>query len=87
MLNHPWIVYAVALLNVRIDKARNAPTRGASAVEWVIITAIIAGVALGLATLIRTLVQDKQTEISDQFGGGGGGGGDGGGGDGGGGEP
>ncbi|MFJ2031540.1 Flp family type IVb pilin [Streptosporangium sp. NPDC087985] len=72
MLSHPWIVYTTALLNVRIDKARNAPTRGASAVEWVIITAIIAGVALGLATLIKTLVEGKQNEISTQFGGGGG---------------
>jgi Flp pilus assembly pilin Flp len=78
MLSHPWIVYTVAFLNVRIEKARNAPTRGASAVEWVIITAIIAGVALGLATLIKTLVEGKQTEINNQFGGGGGGGGDGG---------
>ncbi|MFD0890137.1 hypothetical protein ACFQ08_36810, partial [Streptosporangium algeriense] len=81
MLNHPWIVYATTLLNVRIDRARNAPSRGASAVEWVIITAIIAGVALGLATLIRSLVQGRQGEISDLFGNGGTGGGtDGGGG-------
>ncbi|MFI6451621.1 hypothetical protein ACIBF6_08690 [Streptosporangium amethystogenes] len=64
-----------AVLSVRITRARNAPTRGASAVEWVIITAIIAGVALGLATLIKTLVEGKQAEISSQFGGGGGGGG------------
>ncbi|GAA4205604.1 hypothetical protein GCM10022252_66420 [Streptosporangium oxazolinicum] len=78
MLSHPWIVYAVAVLSVRIEKARSAPTRGASAVEWVIITAIIAGVALGLATLIKTLVEGKQAEISNQFGGGGGGGGGGG---------
>ncbi|GAA2993463.1 MULTISPECIES: hypothetical protein [Streptosporangium] len=75
MLNHPWVVYATVVLRVRIDRARNAPTRGASAVEWVIITAIIAGVALGLATLIKTLVEGKQAEISNQFGGGGGGGG------------
>ncbi|WP_326820091.1 hypothetical protein OHA77_14470 [Streptosporangium sp. NBC_01639] len=74
MLSHPWIVYTTAFLSVRIDKARNAPSRGASAVEWVIITAIIAGVALGLATLIKTLVEGKQNEISSQFGGGGGGG-------------
>jgi len=75
MLSHPWIVYVTAVLSVRIEKARNAPTRGASAVEWVIITAIIAGVALGLATLIKSLVEGKQAEISNQFGGGGGGGG------------
>ncbi|ACZ84307.1 Flp family type IVb pilin [Streptosporangium roseum] len=86
MLNHPWIVYTTAFLSVRIDRARNAPTRGASAVEWVIITAIIAGVALGLATLIQTLVTQKQDDISTQFGNSGGGGG-GGGGDQGGGEP
>ncbi|MFF0244469.1 hypothetical protein ACWEU6_09735 [Streptosporangium sandarakinum] len=76
--NHPWIVYTAAFLSTRIERARNAPTRGASAVEWVIITAIIAGVALGLATLIKTLVEGKQAEISNQFGGGGGGGGGGG---------
>ncbi|GAA3132036.1 hypothetical protein [Streptosporangium carneum] len=78
MLSHPWIVYATTFLSVRIDRARNAPTKGASAVEWVIITAIIAGVALGLATLIKSLVEGRQAEISDQFGNGGGGGGGGG---------
>ncbi|WP_245656575.1 hypothetical protein [Microtetraspora fusca] len=44
-----------------------APTRGASAVEWVIITAIIAGVALGLATLIKTLVEQKQVDIQSSL--------------------
>jgi Flp pilus assembly pilin Flp len=75
-MNHPWIVYAVALLHVRVHRARTAPSRGASAVEWVIITAIVAGVALGLATLIRQLVESKQAEIGESFGGGGGDGGD-----------
>jgi len=76
MRHHPWIVYLTAYLGVRIHRARTAPTRGASAVEWVIITAIIAGVALGLATLIRTLVQNQQAQIEQSFGGGGGGGDD-----------
>ncbi|WP_214106726.1 hypothetical protein [Acrocarpospora catenulata] len=64
--------YLIALLQVRIHQARTAPTRGASAVEWVIITAIIAGVALGLATLIKGLVEGKSAEIGSTFGGGGG---------------
>ncbi|GAA3831252.1 hypothetical protein GCM10022226_60320 [Sphaerisporangium flaviroseum] len=72
MLTPPWLTYLVAVLHVRIDRARTAPSRGASAVEWVIITAIIAGVALGLATLIKTLVTQKQAEIQSNFGGGGG---------------
>ena len=63
--------YLIALLQVRIHQARTAPTRGASAVEWVIITAIIAGVALGLATLIKGLVEGKSAEIGSTFGGGG----------------
>lgn len=70
-MNHPWIIYLVAFLSVRIHRARTAPSRGASAVEWVIITAIIAGVALGLATLIRQLVTEKQSDIEGSFGGGG----------------
>ncbi|MFG1698288.1 hypothetical protein [Nonomuraea sp. NPDC049309] len=76
MRDHPWIVYLTAYLGVRVHRARTAPTRGASAVEWVIITAIIAGVALGLAALIRTLVQNQQAQIEQSFGGGGGGGDD-----------
>lgn len=74
-MNHPWIVYLTAYLGVRLHRARTAPSRGASAVEWVIITAIIAGVALGLATLIKTLVEQKQTDLQNSFGGGGSGGG------------
>lgn len=69
-MNHPWIIYLRACLAVRIQRARKAPTRGASAVEWVIITAIIAGVALGLATLIKTVVEQKQGEIQQTLGGG-----------------
>jgi Flp pilus assembly pilin Flp len=67
-VNHPWIVYLRACLAVRIQRARVAPTRGASAIEWVIITAIIAGVALGLATLIKTVVEQKQSEIQSTLG-------------------
>jgi Flp pilus assembly pilin Flp len=74
-MNHPWIVYLTAYLGSRIHRARTAPTRGASAVEWVIITAIIAGVALGLATLIRTLVEQQQNDLRENFGGADGGGG------------
>ncbi|NJP98251.1 hypothetical protein HCN51_54020 [Nonomuraea sp. FMUSA5-5] len=77
-MNHPWIVYLRAYLGDRVHRARTAPTRGASAVEWVIITAIIAGVALGLATLIRTLVEQQQGNLEQNFGGDGGSGGGGG---------
>lgn len=67
-MNHPWVIYLQAYLGVRIQRARNAPSRGASAVEWVIISAIIAGVALGLATLIKQLVEGKQNDLQTSFG-------------------
>ncbi|WP_084963671.1 hypothetical protein [Thermoactinospora rubra] len=73
-LNWPEVIYFRAMLGVRIERARNAPSRGASAVEWVIITAIIAGVAMGLALAIQNLVKNKQAEIEKGFGGGGNGG-------------
>ncbi|NUT39274.1 MAG: hypothetical protein HOV86_04740 [Thermoactinospora sp.] len=72
-MNSPLVVYLRAMLGVRMERARNAPSRGASAVEWVIITAIIAGVAMGLAVVIKGLVEGKQAEISKGFGGGEGG--------------
>ncbi|MFI6476793.1 hypothetical protein ACIBH1_02600 [Nonomuraea sp. NPDC050663] len=72
-MNSPLVVYLRAMLGVRMERARNAPSRGASAVEWVIITAIIAGVAMGLAVVIKGLVEGKQAEISQGFGGGEGG--------------
>ena len=73
-LKSPIIVYLLAMLQLRIHRARTAPSKGASAVEWVIITAIIAAVALGLATLIRDLVTAQQEQIANSFESGGGGG-------------
>jgi hypothetical protein len=72
LLRSPMVDYLIVMLQVRLHRARTAPTRGASAVEWVIITAIIAGVALGLATLIQSLVRQKQAEIQTGFNTGGG---------------
>ncbi|WP_433412549.1 hypothetical protein ACQP1V_26000 [Microtetraspora malaysiensis] len=66
-MHHPWIIYLRACLAIRAHRARTAPTHGASAVEWVIITAIIAGVALGLAALIKTVVEQKQADIQNSL--------------------
>ncbi|MEV4070764.1 hypothetical protein [Nonomuraea fuscirosea] len=63
--NHPWIIYLRAHMCLRIQCARNAPTRGASAVEWVIITAVVVGIALGLALFIKNFVTEWQGKIED----------------------
>ncbi|GAA3248020.1 hypothetical protein [Nonomuraea helvata] len=62
----PWI-HLHAYLDARIQRARTAPSRGASAVEWVIITAVIAGVAMGLALLIKNLVGQEMGNLEKAF--------------------
>jgi hypothetical protein len=66
-MNRAWMIYVQALLWGRLDRARAAPVRGSSAVEWVIITAIIAGVALGLVTLIKALVAQRMSAIQGDW--------------------
>ncbi|MEU1389962.1 MULTISPECIES: hypothetical protein [unclassified Nonomuraea] len=62
-MKRSWMTSMKAFLIRRIQDARIASSRGASAVEWVIITAIIAGVALGLAAVIKTAVESRQADI------------------------
>ncbi len=50
VMKRPLVIRWQAFMQRRIRHAHTAPDRGASAGEWVIITAIIAGVAFGLAT-------------------------------------
>jgi hypothetical protein len=66
----PVVDYLLTMLSVRAHRARTAPSRGASAVEWVIITAIVAGLAITISLVITNGVNQKTTEIQNSFGGG-----------------
>jgi hypothetical protein len=61
------VSYLIAMLHDRIHRARTAPSRGASAVEWVIITAIVAGLAIIIATVITAGVNQKTADIETAF--------------------
>ncbi|GAA4578885.1 hypothetical protein GCM10023194_02950 [Planotetraspora phitsanulokensis] len=61
------VSYLIAMLHDRVHRARTAPSRGASAVEWVIITAIVAGLAVIIAAVITNGVNDKADEIETAF--------------------
>jgi hypothetical protein len=63
MMTRLGIVYLEAILKVRVHLACSAPHRGSSAVEWVIITAIVAGTVLGLVTLVKSLVAQRMGAI------------------------
>ena len=54
--------YFRALLHTHLLRARS--DRGASAVEWVVITAIVVGIALAVGAILRELVMNKANSIN-----------------------
>jgi Flp pilus assembly pilin Flp len=64
-LNEPGIVYLRALLGHRVHRLRMATdrSRGASAIEWAIITGILALIAIGIGITIKQKVDDAAANI------------------------
>ncbi|MQY07344.1 hypothetical protein [Actinomadura macrotermitis] len=63
-LDNPAIIYLRAMLGVRLDRARDEDlSRGASAIEWAIITAVLATIALGIGIIITQKIMDKAHSI------------------------
>ena len=50
-------------LRRRLDQARTRAERGASTVEWVIITACLVAIAVGLVVLITNVVNSRSAGI------------------------
>ncbi|TDD64190.1 hypothetical protein E1293_41825 [Actinomadura darangshiensis] len=67
-LNDPIVVYLRAMLGARIARLRDADeeerSRGASAIEWAIITAILALIAITIGAVIQKKIQDKANSIN-----------------------
>ena len=68
MNNHvsPATPHGVLLLwlQVRLDRIRANPDRGASAMEFVIITAVLVALAAVVGGIIYTMVTDKAESIN-----------------------
>ena len=64
-LNDPDIAYLRAWLSTRIHQVRNEPRRslGASAIEWAIITGLLAAIALVIGGIILKKTQDAANNI------------------------
>ncbi|MEV4170135.1 hypothetical protein [Nonomuraea sp. NPDC049709] len=60
-------VHLKTFLMARIHLTRTTSDRGASVVEWVITTAIIAGAILGLISLIKVLVAQRMGVIQSDW--------------------
>jgi Flp pilus assembly pilin Flp len=66
-LNDPMVVYLRVQLATRIDRlrrARAAADRGASAIEWAIITGILAAIAIAVGAIIKNKVSSAANSIS-----------------------
>jgi len=54
------------LLDARLQRARSQA--GASAVEWVIIAAIVVGIAAAVGVILRNVLQSEAGEIANEIG-------------------
>ena len=52
------------LLDGRVAGARARSERGASAVEWVVITALLIGIAVAVGAIILQKLKDKATSLN-----------------------
>ncbi|WP_131739762.1 hypothetical protein [Actinomadura roseirufa] len=63
-LNDPSVVYLRALLGTRLARLRSQERdHGASAIEWAIITAILALIAITIGAVIQKKITDKADSI------------------------
>jgi hypothetical protein len=55
------------VLRARVGRARASGSRGASAIEWVVISAIVVAIVLVVGGLITTALRNKATTISNDI--------------------
>lgn len=67
--NDPIVIYLRAQLGVRIRRARTADRGlGVSAIEWAIITGMLAAIAIAIYATIKGTIQRKADEIDQHTG-------------------
>lgn len=70
LLGGAAVQYAWVSFRSRLAKARSGELeRGASAVEWVVISMIAIGLIIGAGIIIATAVNNKATDVSTCIGG------------------
>lgn len=55
--------FLLTMLDARIARVRR-DEHGASAVEWVVITAILVGIAVAIGATLKTLIEGKANSIN-----------------------
>ncbi|MFG2734086.1 hypothetical protein N0X72_09580 [Streptomyces carpaticus] len=67
-LRFPAADYLAALVRTRMERAGALDAdrdRGASAIEWVIIAAVVVGIVAGVAAVIMNAIDDRAGSVSE----------------------
>ncbi|WP_405778142.1 hypothetical protein [Streptomyces sp. NBC_00859] len=65
-LSHPTVDFLITFLQARVERARSEDTdRGASAVEWVIISAVVVAIVGVVAAIINSALSDGAHKVGD----------------------
>jgi hypothetical protein len=68
-LSHPALGYLALVARSRYHRARSQDlSRGASAVEWVVITAILVTLAFAIGGVIYSAVTNKANQVQNDIG-------------------
>jgi Flp pilus assembly pilin Flp len=71
LMAHPALHYIASDLRARFDRVRSDDReRGASAVEWVVISMVLVGLCVAVGAVIYTAVSGEATNVSNCIGGG-----------------
>jgi len=65
-MHHPALDFLITVLGAKLDKVRRE--EGASAVEWVVIAAVLVGICGLVAVVLRTALTGKANEIGSEIG-------------------
>ncbi|WP_328537304.1 hypothetical protein [Streptomyces sp. NBC_00344] len=64
--SHPTVDFLITFLQARVERARSEDTdRGASAVEWVIISAVVVAIVGVVAAIINAALSDGANKVGD----------------------
>ncbi|WP_328319023.1 hypothetical protein [Streptomyces sp. NBC_00388] len=64
--SHPTVDFLITFLQARVERARSEDTdRGASAVEWVIISAVVVAIVGVVAAIINSALSDGAHKVGD----------------------
>jgi hypothetical protein len=64
--SHPTVDFLITFLQARVERARSEDTdRGASAVEWVIISAVVVAIVGVVAAIINQALSDGANKVGN----------------------